>query len=234
MAPLDPAPQAGDPRVIARPLVVLGGGEHARVVIEAASSVPGAWQVAGLTDPRPSERTVQVTGVTHLGDDDAFALRYGALEPAQRPLLVLGMGLPAGAAIRRKLASRFGSDLAWATIVHRDASVSPSASVGPGSVILAGAVISAGAAIGRHAIVNTAAVVEHDVLVGDRAHIGPGAVLGGGAIVGPDAFVGLGALVRDHVTIGAGATVGMGAVVVADVPEDATVMGNPARVRDDG
>jgi acetyltransferase EpsM len=219
---------------MARPLVVLGGGEHARVVIEAASTIPGAWHVAGLTDPRPAERTVALTGVTHLGDDDSFALRYGALEPAQRPLLVLGMGLPDGAAVRRKLASRFGSDLAWAVVVHRDASVSPSASLGPGTVVFAGAVVQAGAVIGRHVIVNSAAVVEHDVQVGDRAHVAPGAVVGGGAVIGEDAFVGLGALVRDHVIVGAGATVGMGAVVVADVPPNATVMGNPARVRDDG
>jgi serine acetyltransferase len=35
--------------------------------------------------------------------------------------------------------------------------------------------------------------------------------------------------VRDHVSIGAAARVGMGAVVVADVPANAVVVGNPAR-----
>lgn len=215
-------------------LVVLGGGEHARVVIEAARSIPGAWRVVGLADPGPVERTLALTGVAHLGDDAAFAARYLATDAGDRPWLVLGIGLPAGVNARAALVRRFGADAAWATVVHGAAWVSPSATVGAGTVVLAGAVVNAGATLGRHSIVNSAAVVEHDVTVGDGAHIAPGAVLGGGVIVGADAMIGLGAIVRDHVCVGAGALVGMGAVVVADVAPGATVTGNPARVAGDG
>ena len=48
-----PAPaQARDPRaaVTARPLVILGVGEHARVVAEAAGADPSAWRVVELVD----------------------------------------------------------------------------------------------------------------------------------------------------------------------------------------
>lgn len=50
-----------------------------------------------------------------------------------------------------------------------------------------------------------------------RVRIGPGAVVGGWSIV------------RSGVTVGARATTGLGSVVVDDVPEDATVIGVPAR-----
>ena len=45
------------------------------------------------------------------------------------------------------------------------------------------------------------------------------------------ATIGSGAVILGGVTIGSGATVGAGAVVSGDVPNDAVVRGEPARVR---
>lgn len=217
MAPPETATQATDrDRLVSRRvLVILGDGEHAAVVADAARSGETPWEVEGFI-PESAEAT---------------SFRRLAAAPAQdRPALVIGFGAPP---MRRAAAvSRFDESVVWATIIHRTAWVSPTAEVGPGAVVLAGAVVNAGARVGRHAIVNTGAIVEHDVRLGDFVHVGPGATLGGGATVGDYARVGLGAAVRDHVSLGAGVTVGMGAVVVADVPTGATVVGNPARAVD--
>jgi sugar O-acyltransferase (sialic acid O-acetyltransferase NeuD family) len=231
MATLDPATQGPDRRagVSRRRLIVVGGGEHAAVVIDAARSDPDAWEPRGFTDPSPTPDASSRLGLDHLGEDGAVAARLAA-DGSDASWLVLGFGSPVNA--RRDAVRHFPDSARWATLVHRVAWVSPSAALGEGAVVLAGAVVNAGAAIGRHVIVNTRAVIEHDVRIGDFAHVAPGAVIGGGATVGADAFIGLGGLVRDHVTIGAGATVGMGAVVVDDVPAGATVAGSPARPLD--
>jgi len=47
--------------------------------------------------------------------------------------------------------------------------------------------------------------------------------------VGAGSYVGARAVIRQQLRVGAGALVGMGAVVVRDVPDGATVVGNPAR-----
>jgi sugar O-acyltransferase (sialic acid O-acetyltransferase NeuD family) len=230
MATLDPATQSPDRRapVSRRRLIVVGGGEHAAVVVDAARTEPDAWALVGFSDPSPAAGAAHRLGLDHLGDDGDLA----ALLEAGRgddSLLVLGFGAPPAA--RREAVERLGTGTRWATIVHRNAWVSPAAVVGEGTVVLAGAVVNPGARIGRHAIVNTRAVVEHDVRVGDFAHIAPGALIGGAATIGDDAFVGLGGMVRDHIDVGSSATVGMGAVVVDDVAPGATVVGSPARPR---
>jgi UDP-2-acetamido-3-amino-2,3-dideoxy-glucuronate N-acetyltransferase len=48
--------------------------------------------------------------------------------------------------------------------------------------------------------------------------------------VGKGASIGTGATILGGVTVGAGAMVGAGSVVIRDVPDGATVVGNPARL----
>jgi acetyltransferase EpsM len=242
MATSQTAAQAADhgAGLIAAPLIVLGGGEHARVVIEAARTLRDRWDVQGYVAPETDVDNAPATtpiDLPWLGDDAALAARLQELAPEDRPWLVLGFGggeTPGGLAARAAAAERFGPTARWASVVHATAWVSPSATLESGAVILAHAVVNAGARVGRHAIVNSAAVVEHDVVVGHGSHVAPGAVIGGATRIGEDAFIGLGARVRDHIEIGAGAVVGMGAVVVDSIEPGATVVGIPARRHEPG
>ena len=235
MATSETAAQAADRDRPHEPagLIVIGGGEHARVVIEAARTRPDQWTVSGFVDPVAVEKTTRLTGARHLGDDSAVDAALADAPVDDRPWVVLGLGGAGSPGLRRRLVERLDARAAtgvrWATIVHAGAWVSPTARLGPGAVVLAGAIVNSGAAVGAHAIVNSAAVVEHDVVIGDFTHVAPAAVIGGGACLGRDGFVGLGARIRDHVTIGDGATVGMGAAVVDDVAAGVTVIGSPAR-----
>lgn len=204
------------------PIVIIGGGEHARVLIEALRSGPFAERLLGFVDPAPCERA-QALGVARLGGDGALPAHRGALG-------VLGFGAVDDRTRRREVVQRLDGVLqGWACVVHHTAWISPTATLGAGSVVLAGAVVQTGARIGVHCVVNDGAVIEHDVVLGDFVQVGPRAAIGGGATVGPDAYIGLGASVRDHVSVGAGALVGMGAVVVDNVVAGARVMGVPAR-----
>ena len=212
-----------------RPLILIGGGEHARVVADAAVS-SGEWEVVAVADPSPAaDALAQRLGVARLADDDGLRQRLASTDPESRPWLLVAVGAVVDGRVRQQVAGRFEQER-WASVVHATAWVSPSAMIEAGTVVMAGAVVNAGARVGAHAIVNTGAVVEHDVVVGAFTRVGPGATIGGATVIGADVLLGLGAAVRDHIAVGDGATVGMGAVVTSDVAAGDTVAGVPARV----
>jgi acetyltransferase EpsM len=204
-------------------IVIIGGGEHARVVLDAILAGADSSEVAGFVDPRPCLETAERFGVKRLGDEDALekyrdlhaVLGFGALETRFRRLEAV-----------RRLAPRVAG---WASVIHKSAWISPTSVIAEGSVIMPGVMIQTGARIGAHCVVNTGAVVEHDVVLEDFVQVAPGVTLGGGARVGANAYIGMGATVRDHISVGPGAVIGMGSVVVRDVAQGAQVMGAPAR-----
>jgi acetyltransferase EpsM len=209
-------------------LILIGGGGHARVVLDAALSRPEAWQVTGFTDPLPRS-LLQQAGVTWLGDDDIAA-------PAiRRQWGIIAVGSKPRSDTRQRIHERFErTGLKWACVIHASATVATSSAVGQGVAVCASATINPGARIDDHAIVNTGAIVEHEVAIGAFVHLGPGAVVGGGASIGRGTYIGLGARVRDHVQVGNDVVIGMGAVVLHDVPDGATFVGVPARPIGDG
>jgi len=205
------------------PIVVIGGGEHGRVVIDTLRTRPDRFTVMGFLDPAPCDDTVSRFATPRLGDDAAIA------RLAEDVRFVLGVGGVGSQDRRAQIAATLPSSRIAPAIVHADATVSPSAAIDAGAVVCARAVVATGARVGRHAIVNHGAIVEHDVVVGEFAHVGPGALIGGGAFIGERAYLGLGSCVRDHVTVGASAFVAMGAVVTTSVAVGQMVRGIPAR-----
>lgn len=200
-------------------LIVVGGGELARVIIETAQA--SGQTVLGFVDPQPCDETVSRLGVTRLGDDSAIAAYPGAQ-------LVLGVGSIRASAVRARVVESIAPGR-WGKVIHPSAQVSPTAQISEGAVILAGSVICSGAQIGRHAIINLGVMVDHDVFVGDFVHVAPKAALGGGSKVCHGAYIGMGACVRDHTVVNANTTVGMGATVTREFAASSTLIGTPAR-----
>lgn len=131
--------------------------------------------------------------------------------------------------VRRRIAERH-PDAPYITVVHPRATVSPLAELGTGSIILPGACVDPEARIGAHVVLNKLCSIGHNCTIDDFAQLAP--LVGSGGHLGAGCFVGMGASVLPGVRIGQNAVVGAGAVVAHDVPDGATVVGIPARVRD--
>ena len=79
-------------------------------------------------------------------------------------------------------------------------------------------------------------VINRDCVIGENCIIGKGVVIGGRSNIptvpqiGNNVLIGSNAVIIGPVKVGNNAQIGAGAVVVHDVPENAVVVGNPARV----
>ena len=201
------------------PVIIVGAGGHAKVVIELFRA-EGRYQPVGCTDTDPNRSTV--LGVPVLGTDEALPpLRHQGVRHAFVALGNNGVRRKVGRAVEA-----LGFELVNA--ISPRAVLSPSARLGRGVAIMAGAVINAEATIDDLVIINTNASVDHDCVVGEAAHIAPGCTLAGGVQVGALAFLGAGTVAIPGVAIGERATVGAGATVIRDVPANTVAVGVPA------
>lgn len=197
------------------PLVLLGAGGHAKVVL--ATLTACGHEVSEVLDDDPARH-----GKTLLGRPVTGPITGRALPPGQPATLAIGDNR-----VRRELAAL---DLSWVGAVHPAATVHSTVSLGPGTVVFAGAVVQPDSVLGAHVIVNTSATIDHDCRIDDCVHIAPGCHLAGGVRVEEGALLGIGSAVIPGVTIGAWATVGAGSVVLEDVAPGSVVAGVPARV----
>ena len=99
--------------------------------------------------------------------------------------------------------------------------------MGAGAYACFGVSVGNGVSVGRHVHIGVGAVLGHDASVGDFTLIAPRAVVSGCVRIAKSAYIGAGSSVKQKVTVGEGALVGLGAVVVRDVAEATTVVGNP-------
>jgi UDP-perosamine 4-acetyltransferase len=209
------------------PVIGVGAGGHAKVLLDILRSLP-EFNVIGLLDADASRAGQSVLGGPILGDDSLLP----QLAREHRGLVFfLGVGSVAATTERRRIWERTMATgiPPISRIVAPSAVVSPAAILGRGTVVLPGAIVNAGAQLGENVIVNSRAVVEHDCAVGDHTHVATGACLSGGVRVGSDSLIGAGSVVRQYISIGNNVVVGAGACVVRDVPDGSVVVGVSAR-----
>ena len=204
-------------------VVIIGGGGHAKVVIESLRA--GGETVTAIIDADPTPRAV--LGVPVVGDDLAL--------PTLRGQGLSKLFVAIGDNRLRQTLGRKARDHGFALVnaIHPSAVVSPSVRLGEGIALMAGVAINAESWIDDLVIVNTGAVVDHDCRLGAACHLGPASALAGSVSVGERAFLGVGARAIPSVSIGADTIVGAGGVVVRDLPDAVVAIGVPAKIKGD-
>jgi sugar O-acyltransferase (sialic acid O-acetyltransferase NeuD family) len=211
-----------------RSLILLGTGGSAHDaldVVEAINADRPTWQVSGfLDDVRPVGSSclgLEVLGRlndAHRFPDHWFLNVIGSDQSyRRRPEIIASTGLPP---------ERF------ATLIHPAAGVSSRARLGRGICVNYGVSVAGGVVIGDHVCLCPGVIVGHDTVIDDYALLAPGAVVSGFVRVGRAAYIGSGAKVRQRVRLGERSLVGLGAVVLKDLPDGVTVVGNPGRPLD--
>jgi acetyltransferase EpsM len=132
--------------------------------------------------------------------------------------------------IRKKIVEDKLKKASFAIAVHPNTTIDTTVFIDEGTVVMANCVINASVKIGKHCIINSAVVLEHDCVIGDYVHVSPSATLCGTITIGAGTHIGAGAIIIPAINIGKNVTIGAGAVVIKDIPDNVTVVGNPARI----
>jgi UDP-3-O-[3-hydroxymyristoyl] glucosamine N-acyltransferase len=99
--------------------------------------------------------------------------------------------------------------------------------IGPNSTVRRSALDNT--IIGRGTRIGSLCNIGHNVIIGKNCTFISHVIAGGSSIFGENVFVGMGASVKNGLTIGSNSTIGQGAIVVKNVPEHETWVGNPAK-----
>lgn len=206
--------------MIEKPLIIMGAGGHARVLVAALRQV-GA-EILGCIDPVKPANPPE--GVAWLGSEAILA----SYDPSA-VLLINGVGSTGASALRRGLFLRGKiSGFSFASVIHSRAIVDPGVRAGEGVQVMAGAIVQAGALLGDSVLINSGAVVDHDCHIAAHCHVATGAALSGGVTLEESVHVGTGACVIQGIHVGAGAVIAAGAVVIRNVMPGLVVGGIPA------
>lgn len=202
------------------PFLILGARSFSREVADLSRDLPHL-DLRGFVENLDRERCAQgIEGLPVYWVDE-----LAELAATHRGICALGSTHRIGFIHQ---AARVGIE--FISVVHPTARVSFSSTVGEGTIVCPGAQVASHGRVGRHALINRGALIGHNVVIGECVTVGPGANLGGFGQVGDRTYIGMGAVVLDRIVVGSAAVVGAGAVVTRDVPDNAMVVGVPARI----
>ncbi len=195
------------------PLILIGAGGHAAVLVELASVL--GKTILGFI----ALEETQVPGFPHipyLGDDSYLTENY-AREAIK---LINGVGaisVPKNHH-RDKLFSHYkNKGYLFETLVHPSAIVASNVKLGEGVQVMAGAIIQPNVTIGQNTIINTGASLDHDCQIGRHVHIAPRATLSGNVKVADYVHIAVGATLIQGLVIGESAMIRAGATIITDI-----------------
>lgn len=206
------------------PIVLIGGGGHAKSVIDSIKS-EGKWNIIGILDN--SDKIGQyIADIPVIGTDDDLPMLYNQ----GVRFVFITIGSIGNVHIRRKLFNKVTEiGFLFPNIIDKSAIIAADIELGTGNFFAKRTVINAGSIIGNQTIINTGAIVDHDCFIGDFVHLSPGSVLSGGVKIGRDSHIGTNSTIIQYINIGEQVLIGAGSVVLKDIKDNMKGYGNPCK-----
>ncbi len=203
-------------------LILIGASGFGREVawlVERINAVESTWNLLGFLDDNPELAGQYVDDYPVLGPS-ASAANY----PDAWFSCAIG-----ASKIRKQVIEQLG-DVKFATLIDPSVLCSDRVTIGEGTIICAGTIIAPDISIGKHVIINLDCTAGHDDVLRDFVTLYPSVNVSGNTTIGEATEIGTGTQIIQGKRIGSNTIIGAGAVVIRDIPDHCTAVGNPARV----
>ena len=204
-------------------VVVLGAGGTGLYMAETVQRVPGL-ELAGLLDDDPAKLDENCCGYPVLGTLKAWR----DLSPDHLFLTSL-YGPKNTPPFENLIASLEIPNERWITVVDPLALVSAHVSMEFGCFVGPFCVLEPRVTLGSKCALLGNVYLAHDAVLSEYTVCANSVSIAGGVKVGRASYIGANASLREYTAIGNCTVIGAGSVVVEDIPNGETVIGNPAR-----
>lgn len=205
-------------------ILIIGAGGFGREVqwlLERINAVSPKWMIEGYVDDGIPAGT-EVNGYSVLGGMNAL------LEYEKEIAVVCAVGV---AKTRKSIIEKLlgKQNINFPNIIDPSVECSTRVEMGEGNIVCASTILTVDIVIDSFNIINLDCTIGHDVTIGSFVTIYPSVNVSGNVVLGDICELGTGTQLIQGVSVGSETIVGAGSVVIRDLPQKCTAVGNPGK-----
>jgi sugar O-acyltransferase, sialic acid O-acetyltransferase neuD family len=204
-------------------IVIIGASGFAREVawlIEEINNRNKEWEILGFVDDNFRDLPKCINGYKVLGDINYIN------QLSNEIFLIVGIG---NGKIREKIVKRT-KERKFATLIHPDIKISSTNKIEEGTIICSGSILTVNINIKSHCIINLDCTIGHSATLEEYTTVLPSTNISGNVSIKRCTTLGTGVKIIQGITIGKNVMVGAGTIIIRDVEDNCTVVGNPGKI----
>lgn len=206
-------------------LIIFGASGFGREVawmVERINRIDPTWKLLGFMDDDDDIQGTKINGYSVLG-------KTGDIDKYPEAYFVVAVG---ASKIRKRIVENLkdmNPNIKFGILIDPSVEKSEFVTIGEGTIICAHTIITVNIEIGSHVIINLDCTVGHDAKLKDYVTLYPSVNVSGITNIGAVVEMGTGAQIIQGKNVGDYSIIGAGAVVVKNIPDKCTAVGNPAK-----